>query len=463
MAALYSHTTRADGITLTAAIYNADHQNHINNGVPSQLDDYSTNTTEMRTTTDPGEVSSESLATSMAGEFERLRFAIAEMKRNFGDSTTQVPQWYSSLGGTPGTIGVINEAGADFDFRMESDTQTHMFFMDGGNNAIGIGSSVVSFASRMSIVGPDDSLGVLAAVADSVNTTTPNIVASLYARTSGTAAAGFGGMLTFLAEEDAGANQEAGRLGFIWTSAAAAGPDGAFVVMPSTNAVPVETMRVNDLGKMNLSTAGVTHGVTAIAPTNTYARMEPVSDSNGGARLIGLADTAGTIAAILQGISPSVSTTASTSAAAYVMTFGAASSGTDVANCAANELVFGARARRGGAFESVFLVDEDGDMFNDGASGTSTTYDEWDDVALCRAFDLECGDPATLIRDEFDQFINYNRDALVRAGIITDPKDGGRPMWCTTNHIRLLNGAMAQMHRKVRALEAEVARLALPA
>lgn len=80
MAALYSHTTRADGLILTAAIYNADHQNHIDNGVPSQLDDYSGTTAEMRTQTDPGEFGSESQATSLAGEIERLRFALAEHK-----------------------------------------------------------------------------------------------------------------------------------------------------------------------------------------------------------------------------------------------------------------------------------------------------------------------------------------------------------------------------------------------
>lgn len=79
MPGLYSHTTRSDGLTLTAAIYNADHQNHIDNFVPSQMDDYSSTTTEMRTTTDPGESGSESLPTTMAGELERLRYIIKEM------------------------------------------------------------------------------------------------------------------------------------------------------------------------------------------------------------------------------------------------------------------------------------------------------------------------------------------------------------------------------------------------
>ena len=88
MAGLYSHTTRTTGTTLTASIYNTDHQNHIDNYVPSQMDDYSTNAAEMQTTTNPGENGSESLATTMAGELERLRFILAEL--------TAGTQWYSS-------------------------------------------------------------------------------------------------------------------------------------------------------------------------------------------------------------------------------------------------------------------------------------------------------------------------------------------------------------------------------
>ena len=88
MPGLYSHTTRATGTILTATIYNGDHQNHIDNAVPQQHDDYSSNVVQMQTNTDPGEVGSESLATSTAGELERLRFAIKEMKGT--------NQWYET-------------------------------------------------------------------------------------------------------------------------------------------------------------------------------------------------------------------------------------------------------------------------------------------------------------------------------------------------------------------------------
>lgn len=87
--ALYSHTTRAAGTTLTANIYNTDHQNHINNGIPTQLGHYSSTVAEMQTTTNPGAVGSESLATALSGEFERLRYVL---KYQTGGA-----QWYDLL------------------------------------------------------------------------------------------------------------------------------------------------------------------------------------------------------------------------------------------------------------------------------------------------------------------------------------------------------------------------------
>lgn len=60
--------------------------NHLN---PDGLDDYSANIAQMRTVTDPGEVGAESLATSLSGEIERLRYEIKEIK---GGTTAQ---WYS--------------------------------------------------------------------------------------------------------------------------------------------------------------------------------------------------------------------------------------------------------------------------------------------------------------------------------------------------------------------------------
>ena len=70
---------------------NAEFDNILNNMNPSGIGDYSTNAAQMRTQTDPGTFGSESLATSLAGEIERLRYVISRIID--GDNTS----WYDTI------------------------------------------------------------------------------------------------------------------------------------------------------------------------------------------------------------------------------------------------------------------------------------------------------------------------------------------------------------------------------
>lgn len=67
------------GETLTASDLNAEFNNILTNSTPAGIDDYSASATEMRTTTDPYPASAESLATSLQGELERIRYVIAQL------------------------------------------------------------------------------------------------------------------------------------------------------------------------------------------------------------------------------------------------------------------------------------------------------------------------------------------------------------------------------------------------
>jgi hypothetical protein len=100
----FTINTRTTGEVLTAAKYNADNQNVVDNFDPQHMDDYSANTTAMQTKTDPGEVGSESLATALAGEVERLRYAVYDTKLAI-DPT--IVQWYE----TPFGLGWHNVKG----------------------------------------------------------------------------------------------------------------------------------------------------------------------------------------------------------------------------------------------------------------------------------------------------------------------------------------------------------------
>jgi len=80
---------------------NAEFDNIIDHLAPLYIDDYSTNSTQMQVTTDPGEVGTESLATTLAGEIARIRHMIRELS---GED-----EWYespvSSLLGLSNAIG----------------------------------------------------------------------------------------------------------------------------------------------------------------------------------------------------------------------------------------------------------------------------------------------------------------------------------------------------------------------
>lgn len=58
---------------------NAEFDNILNNFTTEGLDDYSLNVTQMKIQTSPGGVGTESLATSAAGELERLRYVLARL------------------------------------------------------------------------------------------------------------------------------------------------------------------------------------------------------------------------------------------------------------------------------------------------------------------------------------------------------------------------------------------------
>jgi hypothetical protein len=93
--------------SLTAAEYNAEFQNVYQNvGRCQNIDDYSATVTEMQTMVDPGEVGSESQPTTIAGEIERLRYAIRDTKQKIDPSITH---WYE----TPASFTLGSQTNTD--------------------------------------------------------------------------------------------------------------------------------------------------------------------------------------------------------------------------------------------------------------------------------------------------------------------------------------------------------------
>jgi hypothetical protein len=135
--------TYVDGDILSAADYVADHQQHIDNQTPQGTDDYSANVTQMRVTTSPGTVNGESLATSLGGELERIRFVLKDIKTKINGSA--VLQWYDvNYTNLPGNSTITAAKLAD--------GATHIQYLrntNGSPGAIGADAVVVSQAIVM--------------------------------------------------------------------------------------------------------------------------------------------------------------------------------------------------------------------------------------------------------------------------------------------------------------------------
>lgn len=80
------YKTWTTGEILTAADLNSSFTQGISNSIPTSIDDYSSNTAQMQSTADPYPAGVESLASTIAGELERLRYVIAQI--------TGETQWY---------------------------------------------------------------------------------------------------------------------------------------------------------------------------------------------------------------------------------------------------------------------------------------------------------------------------------------------------------------------------------
>ena len=88
--------TVLSGQIITASERNNEHDNHITNHNFPGLDDYSTDNTEMQTTTDPYPASVEARPTTGAGELAILRYQLLEMHKRMAPGQSET-KWYADF------------------------------------------------------------------------------------------------------------------------------------------------------------------------------------------------------------------------------------------------------------------------------------------------------------------------------------------------------------------------------
>lgn len=210
------------------------------------------------------------------------------------------------------------------------------------------------------------------------------------------------------------------------------------------------------------STGDVAHGMTNQANAATYYAVKKISGADGGARVIGLCDTAGQ-ALMLNGMAPTADTGKTAGASGIVTLRAQVQSGASVGAVGANgNLVV---IDNDGTTKIVF--DAEGEVHADATGGTANSgtgyysFDEYDDAHLVRALEVARNGPG-LIRSAFDDFLKYGRDHLTAARIATfnDGEDGDGSIFVNyTALVRLHSGAIWQMYQRLEAQAAEIADL----
>ena len=346
------------------------------------------------------------------------------------------------------TETVFNDESDDLDFRVESNGNTHMLFVDAGSDIVGIGAD------------PDLGVGLHIKSADSgasVNANRDELVLensghcgmTILSGTSSVGGIGFGdsggnlqGLMQYNHSTDNfefNTNSTQTPLvlvsgGQLATNAEVA-PDttaGGLCLNQGANDGPIFTLKSSDID----------HGQTDGDETDTFAKFMKNHATVGG--LKAQTYSSGESAFIIDGRYSTDNTTKGTGATCPVQVNVRKINGTSVTSPGADANMFSVTNNG----QTKFIVDEDGDIHND---GSVTAYDTYEDAQLVRAFDLSHG--KGVIDSKFDKFIKYNHEKLADMKLVGREEDG------TPNHFinvtgmqRLHNGAIWQQYEKHQKL-----------
>jgi hypothetical protein len=129
---------------VTYSDLNAEFDNVLLAMQPLLIDDYSTNVTQMQVQTDPGDLGSESLATTLAGDIARLRFEIREIKGSdvtywYEEPNTSLSDLRQLIGGDTATNRIASGA------ESASSSQLRVLIPDGSNDGFKIDATPTPF------------------------------------------------------------------------------------------------------------------------------------------------------------------------------------------------------------------------------------------------------------------------------------------------------------------------------
>jgi hypothetical protein len=211
-----------------------------------------------------------------------------------------------------------------------------------------------------------------------------------------------------------------------------------------------------DTAILSFKSSDVAHGITSKAETDTYGSFLKAEAAAGGLEIRGLKDSGGVAGKAISmfGMLGEAADTTHTASGVAVINLDCAiqDSGTpaNVAAVGADGNLF-CVTNNG---NTRFIIDEDGDIFYDGAAAA---YDNYDDSHLIRALDTYKS-PNDIIQTKFDEFLKYKKSSLEDSGIIykCTPEEearGEKPFVCITKLQKLHNGAIWQQYTELEKMK----------
>jgi hypothetical protein len=211
-----------------------------------------------------------------------------------------------------------------------------------------------------------------------------------------------------------------------------------------------------------LKSSDVTHGLTAVAEADTFGFFAKARDDAGGLKIVGVRSDVGPNyeALLLQGkLDETAANTAKTA------------SGWGVINLDA-EMADGTGGQAVGADGNLvsiatagtvrFIVDTEGQIYatangHTGDISVGAIADHYDDAQLVRAFDhaKTSAGAKGMIKDKWDNFVEYNEQDLIAAGVLGDTMENGG-LLNVTGLQRLHNGAIWQGYVKQQEMQEKI-------
>ena len=348
----------------------------------------------------------------------------------------------------------INESSADVDFRVESNGDANMLFVDGGNDKVGISTNAPS--AKIHIDNDTDQFAMFVDSDYRENTRFHSTESNQGTRviiTNGsiTSDAGFGFNVGNGGDNkmEIGTSTSAGSVTGLMTITSA----GLVGIGDEANGNMTQGLTINQGAADNeilaFKSSDSDHSMTGRTETDTYATFGKYHGTGGGLEIHGYTDSdaaAGNALALAGSLGEAADTTKSTSGLGIVAIQSSIHDGSTGKTVA-------------GSDQNLFVVQNDGTTrFIFDAEGSfhadveSTTFDAYDDAQLVRAYDLSHG--KGMIESKFDQFIDYNHETLADLKLVGREEDGTpNRMVNVTGMQHLHNGAIWQQYTEMQKMK----------